>query len=176
MVTLSARVDAEKQERLRLDTYSRRENLRLIGIPETGEGMEAEEEDCEVIVSEILRDMGITQEIAGFHAVQRVGPIRRGPDGKPFRRQIIMRFISRKDRNEVWHRKENISKARKYRGAFFVQDYPREVAAERAELRKIARKARDIYKMKVEIKYNKIVMVDSGVSFGLKELPQYLKN
>ena len=119
MAVLSALVDAEKQERLRPDTYSRRENLRLIGIPETGEGMEVEEEDFEVIVRDILRDMGITREIAGFHAVHRVGPIRRGPDGKPFRRQIIIRFISRKDRNEVWHRKENISKTKKYLGAFF---------------------------------------------------------
>ena len=116
--------------------------------------------------------MGITREIAGFHAVHRVGPIQHAPDGRPFRRQIIIRFISRKDRNEVWHRKENMSKAKKYTGAFFVQDYPRKVA----ELRKIARKARDIHKMKVEIKYNKNVMVDSGVSYGLKELPQYLKN
>ena len=73
-------------------------------------------------------------------------------------------------------RKENVSKAKKYLGAFFVQDYPREVAAERAQLRKIAKKARDIHKMKVEIKNNKIVMVDSGVSYGLKELPHYLKN
>ena len=176
VLSAHARVDAEKQERLRLDTYSRRENLRLIGIPETGEGMEAEEEACEVIVCDILRDMRITCEIAGFYSIHRAGHIRRGPDGKPSRRQIIMWFISRKDRNEVWHRKENISRAKKYPGAFFVQDYPREVAAERAELRRIAKKARDIHKMKVEIKYNKIVMVDSGVSYGLKELPQYLKN
>ena len=76
----------------------------------------------------------------------------------------------------MWHRKENISKAKKYPGAFFFQDYPREVAAERAELRKIAKKDRDIHKMKVEIKNNTIVMVHSGVSYGLKELPQYLKN
>ena len=32
---LSARVDAEKQEKLRLDTYSRREKLRLIGKTES---------------------------------------------------------------------------------------------------------------------------------------------
>ena len=37
----SPRVDDEKQERLRLDIYSGRENLGLIGVPETGEGMEA---------------------------------------------------------------------------------------------------------------------------------------
>ena len=79
----SPQVDAKKQERLRSDIYFGRENLRLIGIHETGESMEAEEEDCEVIVRDILRDMGITRETAGFHAVHRVGPIRRGPDGKP---------------------------------------------------------------------------------------------
>ena len=67
-----------------------------------------------------------------------------------------MRFILRKDRNEVWHKKEDISKAKNYPGAFFVQDYPREAAAERAELRRIAKKARDVHKM--EIKYKKIVM------------------
>ena len=103
--------------------------------------MEAEEENCEVIVRDILWDMGIIRDIAGFHAVHRVGPIRPGPDGKQSRIQIIMKFISRKDRNEVWHRKENISKSKKYPGAFFVQDYPREVAAERVDRRKIAKKA-----------------------------------
>ena len=99
--------------------------------------MEAEEENYEVIVRYILWDMGIIREVSGFHAVHRVGPIRPGPDGKQSRRQIIMRFISRKDRNEVWHRKENISKSKKYPGAFFVQDYLREVAAERADLKNI---------------------------------------
>ena len=171
---LSARVDAEKQEKLRLDTYSRREKLRLIGIPEgkdiadpTSQG---QEEACEVIVRNILQDMGITREIAGFHAVHRVGPMPCGPDGKPSRRQIIMRFISRKDRNKVWRKKEGISKAKKYPGGFFVQDYL--CAAERVELRRIAKKARDSHKMKVGIKYNKIVMADPGVSCSLKELPQ----
>ena len=74
--------------------------------------------------------MGITREIAGFHAVHRVGAIRRGPDGKPSRRQIIMSFISQKDRNEVWQKKENISKDKKCPEAFFVQDYRREVSTE----------------------------------------------
>ena len=49
MAALSVRVNAEKQERLRLDTYSRRENLRLIGIPKTGEGMEAEVIVCDIL-------------------------------------------------------------------------------------------------------------------------------
>ena len=82
VAVLSARVDVEKQERLRLDTYSRRKNLRLIRIPEGIEladpTSQRQEEDCEVIiVRDILRDMGITREIAGFHAVHTVGLMRR---------------------------------------------------------------------------------------------------
>ena len=34
MDNLQLRLDSEKQKRLHLDAYSRRENLRLIGVPE----------------------------------------------------------------------------------------------------------------------------------------------
>ena len=37
------------------------------------------------------------------------------------------------------------------------------------------RQAREKYKMNVEIKNNKLVMKDSGLSYSAKDLPEYLK-
>ena len=64
---LQASLEAEKRQRLLLDSYSRRENLRLVGIEEN------EGEDTEGLVHEILDQMGVLQESIKFHAVHRVG-------------------------------------------------------------------------------------------------------
>ena len=51
--SLQASLEAEKRQRLLLNSYSRRENLRLVGIEEN------EGEDTEVLVREILDEMGV---------------------------------------------------------------------------------------------------------------------
>ena len=50
---LQASLEAEKRQRLLLNSYSRRENLRLVGIEEN------EGEDTEVLVREMLDEMGV---------------------------------------------------------------------------------------------------------------------
>ena len=65
-----------------------------------------------------------------------------GPS-QSYSHQIIMRFVNRQHRELVWRNKENISKSKKYSGAFFVPDYPKEIAQERSLLRKAAKRARD---------------------------------
>ena len=51
--SLQASFEAEKRQRLLLDSYSRRENLKLVGIEENEGG------DKEGLVLEILNEMGV---------------------------------------------------------------------------------------------------------------------
>ena len=65
--TLKAEMEAEKQKRIQLDMYSRRESLRLIGI------QEKEQEDVEKIARDILDEMVVLRDNYEFHAIHRVG-------------------------------------------------------------------------------------------------------
>ena len=97
--SLQASLEAEKRRRLLLDSYSRRENLRLVGMEEN------EDEDTEGLVREILNEMGVLRESIEFHTVRCVGQKRvstksessansNGPS-QSYNRQIIMRFVNR---------------------------------------------------------------------------------
>ena len=111
--SLQAELESEKQKRLHLDFYSRRENLRLVGIEEK------EGEKPEGVVREILQQMGVLRENLKFHAVHRVGEKRwLSKDGIQYNRQIIMRFINRQDRDRVWKNKEKILECEKHKHAF----------------------------------------------------------
>ena len=140
--TLKAEMQAEKQKRIQLDMYSRRENLRLIGI------QEKEQENVEKIVDGIFDEMGVLWDNLEFHAVHRVGVQRQvgeyldHPDGpKQYNHQIIMRFVNRQDQDRVWMNKEKIKNSKDYSSAFFTQDFSKD---ERAKLRKIAKMPRTI--------------------------------
>ena len=84
---LQAEVSAIKARAIKLDNYTRKENIRLLNVPEN------QDESCKEIVHEVM---------AEFHAVHRVGKQR--DDGKP--RAIIARFVSRETRNEFWSRRK----------------------------------------------------------------------
>ena len=72
---LERNVESEKQKRLHLNFYSRRKNLRLIGVRENGDDecvTENGNEDCEKLVRKILDEMGVLRHGLDFHAVHRV--------------------------------------------------------------------------------------------------------
>ena len=85
-----------------------------------------------------------------------------------------MRFVNRQHRELVWRNKANISESKNYSGAFFVPDYPKEIAQERSLLRKAARRARD-HEIEAEIRNNRLYLINSQISYSLKELPKVLK-
>ena len=155
--------------------YSIRENLRLIGI------QEKEQEDVEKIVRDILDEMGVLQDNLEFHAVYHVGVKRQigqyldHPNGpKQYNHQIIMRFVNQQDRDRVWINKEMIMNSKDYSSAFFTQDFPKEIADERSKFRKLVKNAKD-NNIQVEIRHNKIFVVSIQMSYGLKEIPDFLK-
>ena len=47
---------------------------------------------------------------------------------------------------------------------------------QKTKLRQALRCARDVLKLKVELRNNRIVMVESGLSYSLTELPDHIKN
>ena len=102
--TLQTQLEIERQRRIQLDRYSRKENLRLIGVKEQ------DGEDCENVVRRILTEMGVLRDGVGFHAVHRVGPQIRPAHAKGNGRQIIMRFLNRQDREHVWRNRGEIKK------------------------------------------------------------------
>ena len=57
-----------------------------------------------------------------------------------------------------------------------MADLHREVAQERAQLRRIAKRARDIFKIKAEVRNDKSVLVESNLRYKLEEIPEYLKS
>ena len=110
-----------------------------------------------------------------IHAVHRVGPPRdqrrkRFGNKPPSPRHIIARFLSRKDRNFVWENREKLKGSENYKGAFFVPDLAKEYAQEGYVLEL----AKEKYNIQAEIKFNKLVMPDSGLAYSANWLPEYL--
>ena len=87
-----------------------------------------------------------------------------------------MRFTSGKDRDRVWAEKEKIKKCKEFGSCFFVAHLPREVAQEQAQLRRIAKRARDILRIKAEVRNDTLVLVESNLHYKLEEIPEYLKS
>ena len=55
-----------------------------------------------------------------------------------------------------------------------MPDLVKEYAEEGFKLRQ--ERARDVFKLKAELRNNRIVMVESGLSWSLTKLPDYIKN
>ena len=87
---LQLRLDSEKHKRHHLDAYSRRENLRLTGLPE--EEDENDENDENTVI-DTLDEMSLLCEGLMFFAVHQLGPSR---SDRTSRRQIIMTFSCQK--------------------------------------------------------------------------------
>ena len=111
-----------KDEKLYMELYQRRENLRFFGIKEAGT---AEEDTREVLVDFLKMELGIEDaDEVEFQRVHRIGK-RDSPDGKP--RQIIARFLRYPDREKI------MSNARKLKGKGFgiSADLPKEIIERR---------------------------------------------
>ena len=111
-----------KDEKLYMEVYQRRENLRFFGIQEA----DTAEEDTRKVLVNFMKtklDMKNADELE-FQRVHRIG--KRDPsDGKP--RQIIARFLRYPDREKV------MSNARKLKGMGFgiSADLPKEIIERR---------------------------------------------
>ena len=99
--SLKDQFKVEREENVKLEQYTRRENLRLLNVQET------EEEDTEQLFTQIPTKMGMEVQNMNFHAIHIVGSPKdqakyRQHDKPPSPSHIIARFVSRKERDLVW--------------------------------------------------------------------------
>ena len=114
-----------------------------------------------------------------FRAVHRVRKKKPSPTNSTEEvslRQIIVRFISGKDKDNVWENRGKVKNStdKLFENAFFVPNLTKENAEISYKLCKAARQAREKYKMKVTTRNNRLCMVESGMSYDVNEIPQFL--
>ena len=80
----------------------------------------------------------------------------------------------RKERDLVWENRDKIKDTLRFKDSVFVPDLAKELAEESYVLRQTVRMARE-RELRVEIRRNKLVMLDSGLSYAASEVPQYLR-
>lgn len=167
---LKARLAEEQEKVIALETYSRRENLRIMNIPE------APDENCTDIVYDIIEnELSINTENMHIQAAHRVGKARPATsDGtKASPRPIIVRFLLREDRDKVLSVKNRLKKSENYKDVYITQDYARAVQMERKTLIKAMFKAKE-KGLKAKV-VNRNLIVDNAV-YHVDNIPSHLKS
>ena len=168
--SLKTELELQRQRNIKLEQYTCRENIRLLFVEEQPE------ENTEALFIRILTEMKVYRPSMQFHAVHRQpNGGRRTPGNSDTPRHIIARFVCRKDRDFIWSQREAIKKTENYKDAFFVPDLVKELAEEGAKLREAVRCARRVFNLNVAIHNNCFVMLDSGFSYTVKDIPEYIK-
>ena len=161
---LEQQLKEEVENNIKLEQYTRRENLRFNNIKES------EGEDCKSVITNIIQnELGADVRQIRFHAVHRVGKRVAGKN-----RPIIARFVSREDRDTVWSKKGKMKQFSSYTDAYITEDYARAIQFERRALIKAMMKARDeqgIQNATVRGRY----LIINNKRYDHKSIPEYLK-
>ena len=163
-VHLEADLAAAKARAIKLENYTRRENIRLLNVPEN------EEENCKEIVREVMD--AVKMEGANkveFHAVHRTGKQRN--DGKP--RAIIARFVNREARNDFWNRRKELANSPNHQNVVLVPDYAYETPKEQKKLSNALRNARKLNLTPAYIKKGRLFV--QGNSYLADSIPEFLR-
>ena len=144
---LKKEVEILKDRAVKQEDYSRRENLRIINVPE-----EVEEDNTECVkkVKDILSELGVPPDIK-FHAVHRTGRPKpasnesseEGARSATRPQAILVRFVSRMDADMVWTKRKELLKSRRFR-TVFIDKVSAESAKERGKLRAAYKKAKEL--------------------------------
>jgi len=98
ITVLEEKMKAAVEDNIKLEQYTRRDNLRFNNV------MEEEGGDCKSLIYEVIEKvMGIDTANTKFHAVHRVGKKMESRC-----RPIIAPFVSREDRNQIWQNRGKI--------------------------------------------------------------------
>lgn len=164
IAALEEKLKAAVEDNIKLEQYTRRENLRFNKITEE------EGEDCKSLIYEVIQnEMGIDTANIKFHAVHRVGKKMENRC-----RPIIARFISREDRNQIWQNRGKIKHSDNYPDAYITEDFAKAIQDERKVLIKAMMKARENephLNAKVVGRY----LFINNEKFDYKNIPSYLK-
>ena len=165
---LKARLEEEQEKVTALETYSRRENLRIMNIPEEPD------ENCSDIVYDIIQNrLNINVANMHFHAVHRVGKARPATsDGKKATpRPVIIRFLLRGDKDKVMSAKNKLKNS-EYKDVYITNDYARVIQMERKILIKVMFKAKE-RGLKAKV-VNRNLVVENSV-YHVDNIPSNLK-
>ena len=173
---LKKEVEILKDRAVKQEDYSRRENLRIINVPE-----EAEEDNKECVkkVKDILSELGVPPDIK-FHAIHRTGRPKpasnesseEGARSATRPRAILVRFVSRMDADLVWTKRKELLKSRRFRTVFIDKDLSAESAKERGKLRAAYKKAKELNIERAFIKGKNLIV--NGNRYAANTLPEYL--
>ena len=156
------------EKTLQLEAFSRRDNLQFEGIAES------KDEDCSVLVREILRKHMGFSDIAILRA-HRLGPL---IHGKRSSRPIIFRLSLYEDRVKIWLKRSSLAGS----GIWLKEDYPAEVERRRKLLWPFLRVAKlgDPKNPKIRVsafmRVDKLILNNQTFSYeNIDKLPDFVK-
>lgn len=160
---LEKKLESAIEENIKLEQYTRRENLRFNNITEL------EGEDCKALICGVIQnEMGLDASNIKFHAVHRVG---KKIENRC--RPIIARFISREDRNEIWSKRGKIKHSENYPDAYITEDFAKAIQDERKVLIKAMMKARETQEHPNAKVVGRYLLINNE-KYDYKNIPAYL--
>ena len=166
---LKARLTEEQEKVTALETYSSRENLEIMNIPEEPN------ENCSDIIYDIIQNgLNISMENMHFHAFHRVGKARpaTGDGEKAIPQPLIVRFLLRGDKDKVMSAKNKLKNSEKYKDVYITKDYARAIQMERKILIKAMFKAEERGLKPKVVNRNLIVFYVDNIPLDLNHLNQ----
>ena len=161
---LRKKLEEERECNIELENYTRRQNIKLMNIPET-ENRDITTRD---LVYDILsHDLNVDTNDIRFHVVHRVGK-----PSKSRIRPIIARFVCREDRDHVFRAKRRLQESNRFRDAYITADYAKAIQDERRVLVKAMFKAREMGCQAKVI--DRFILIDNQ-RFSIKDVPNEFK-
>ena len=153
IVALEVQLNAAIEKNIKLEQFTRRENLRFNNI------REEEGDDCKSLIYNVIQnDMGIDTPGINFHAVHRGGK-----KMKSRCRPITARFISREDRNLIWQHKGKIKHSPNYPDACITLGFAKAMSK--------ARETERLSNAKVVGRY----LFINNEKYEYRNIPEYLE-
>ena len=113
MAQLQAKLQTQHFDLDRQEQYSRKDSVRIYGIPEA-----EDERETNDIVVKLAKDIGVNITTADLSVSHRLG--RRGRGGKP--RTIIAKFVRRQCKTDVMRNKKRLRDCQNYENVYINDD------------------------------------------------------
>ena len=125
------KVDAQRNHdrNIKVEAYSRRQNLRFEGIPTSQNETTTQ---CRNTVYDIIKNNLGIRDADERIVVEKCHRDKKFPNQDP--PSILVRFLSLRDRQEIWENRDRVNRNRENR-IFVNEDFPPEVEKKRAFLR-----------------------------------------
>ena len=150
-----------KEKTVKAEAYSRRSNLRFEGIPQSTDETNIQ---CRNKVYAILKNELGMNEADGSIVIERCHRDAKYKNQNP--PSVIARFLSFRDRQEVWERRNRVNKNQKNK-LYINEDFPQEVEKKRSFLRPYVKAA---YKHDMKATLLGDTLLVNGLKYTVDEL------